>query len=190
MAMNTTSLVVELVVIGAGAAVWVSLAVLAVFGTEWLHALAASRDLAIPVLLPALSFTYVLGILVDRLADGIFAGQAARLRAGWFPQPEEYRFARTLIYVRSAALRDLYEYGRSRLRICRGWTVNALLILLSLNAFTARAITPGNTRFLLLLVGNVTFTLVALWAWHAWRGLVVREYLMLYEQRNVLSELP
>jgi len=188
--MSTTSLFVELVVIGAGAAIWVGLLILAVFGVEWLPAVAASREFALPMLLPALSIMYVLGILVDRLADGIFVRQADRLRARTFPTREDYRYARTLIYVQSDSLKDLFEYNRSRLRICRGWVVNAVLILLTSNLFVASIIPSGSVKPPLLSFGNLAIAVFAFWSWRAWRGLAIGEYAMLYEQRNFLQEAP
>ena len=185
--MSTTSLFVELLIIGAGAAIWVGLLIVAVFDVEWLPALAASKELALPMLLPVLSITYVLGILVDRLADRIFDGKSDRLRAERFPSREDYRHARTLIYVQSESLRDLFEYGRSRLRICRGWTVNSAFILITFLFFVIGTKGRVSVHQPLLWFGSVASILLGFWSWWAWRGLTKGEYTLLYEQRDFLQ---
>lgn len=67
--MNTTSLFVELVVIGVGALAWVALLVLSVFGYDWVP---LDPLLAAAATVPLLSVVYVLGIVSDRVADLLF----------------------------------------------------------------------------------------------------------------------
>jgi hypothetical protein len=185
--MSTTSLFVELLVIGAGAAIWVVLLTLAFFGVDWLPA-GGSKDLALPMLLPALSVTYVLGILVDRLADRVLDGQADRLRAKRFSSREDYRHARTLIYTQSESLKELFEYGRSRLRICRGWTVNAAVIVIALVVLGLRTDGWPGLQQPIVWIGGAASALLGWWAWWTWRGLTIGEYTLLYEQRSFLRD--
>lgn len=114
--MSTTSLFVELVVIGIGAALWVSLAIFSVFDYTWVP---FDKAMSLPAIILGLSLIYVLGIVVDRLADRIFQLRNEPLCRKWFESSEDYHRARTLIYIRSETLRDLFGYSRSRLRICR-----------------------------------------------------------------------
>jgi len=184
--MSTTSLFVELLMIGAGAAIWVGLLIVAIFGTEWLPAVAASKELALPLLLPILSITYVLGILVDRLADWFWDGKSDRLRAERFPSREDYRHARTLIYTEAESLRDLYEYGRSRLRICRGWTLNAAFILITFVSFVLSTNGIVSLHQPLLWFGGAASALLGFWSWWAWCRLTRGEYTQLSQQRDFL----
>src|SRR3954453_23996190 len=68
--MNTTNLIVELIVIGVGASIWVSLLILALFGYTWIP----GKDLlATPALIlaPGLAIVYLLGVVTDRLSDSL-----------------------------------------------------------------------------------------------------------------------
>ncbi len=116
--MSTTNLFVELIVIGTGAAFWIVLAIFTVFNRAFVT---LDNLMSWPALIPVLSIIYVAGIIVDRWADKIFSFiWRDSLRAKWFKTEDDYYAARTLIYTQSDSLRDLFEYSRSRLRICRG----------------------------------------------------------------------
>lgn len=184
--MNTTSFFVELIVIGVGAAIWIALAVLSVFGTTWLSSGSFGKDLGVQLLVPSLSVVYVLGIITDRAADWVFGPWSRALQQRAFGSAEEYYRARTTLYARFAALTDLYEYGRTRLRICRGWALNAALILIAFDVFAARQIS-AYPRGPLWVTGTVGFGLLALSALMAWRGLTVQEVARLHHQSRLLA---
>ncbi len=183
--MNTTNLFVELVVIGVGAAIWVMLLVLSLFGFGWVS---FDTLLSLPAIIPCLAVVYVLGIVLDRMADKIFEQWAAPLASQWFKSAEEYRRARTFIYTRSDALRDLFEYSRSRLRICRGWALNSFLILITLNVFVWSRVTPEDVRFKVSMFGTIFFLFLGMGAWRAWHRLVGNEYKRLHEQYTYLND--
>ena len=131
--MNTTDLFVELIIIGIGGAIWMCLLIFGMFGYDWVP---LDETLALAALIPFLSVAYVLGIVIDRVADTVF-------EKVWYPSllkkvyetEKEFLDDKRLVYIHPGRLGDLLEYGRSRLRICRGWTLNAVLILVSLDFF-------------------------------------------------------
>jgi hypothetical protein len=172
--MSTTDLFVELIIIGVGAAIWLSLFVFSILGYDWVPLEGLSSLVA---LVPLFSVAYVLGIVVDRAADMIFG----RL---WSPgvlhkvyeEEGEYFGDRWLVYIHPGRLGNLLEYGRSRLRICRGWTLNAILILVSLNTFIWTRIADSDMRVRLSLLGSVTVGLFACGNWLAWRQLNLSNY--------------
>ena len=125
--MNTTSFFVELVVIGVAALIWVVLFVLSVFGFDWGM---AGKMMSFQAIVPLLSIIYVLGILTDRLADTMF-GRCFQSS----DRDSEYYRARRIVFLRSQRLSDVLEYGRSRLRICRGWSFNAGMMVPAVNLF-------------------------------------------------------
>jgi hypothetical protein len=163
-AMSTTDLFVELIIIGIGALLWIPLTLLSIFGYSWvpLEVWATSLDqlLTIVALIPALSITYVLGILVDRLGDRTFQGWDKRIRNKCFSDPADYQRARTIIYNQSESLSNWFQYGRSRLRICRGWAVNSVLCVLGLNLFTWSRVPGDYPRMQLALLGSLFFGLL------------------------------
>lgn len=178
--MNTTNLFVELVVIGAGVSLWLLLLTGGVFGYGWVS---LDQALLVASAIPALALTYVFGIVWDRISDALFERWwADDLRATFFPDRAAYYEARRLILTKSPPLSELLEYGRSRLRICRGWTLNAVMIALSLNLLLwlnyrdAAAVGPVS------LAGTIASLALAGGSWFAWRSLAQAEYRKIKEQ--------
>jgi hypothetical protein len=68
-ALATTAVVAEILIIGLEVEAWLVLAILTVFGHEWLLELDGAKNFATLLTLIALALAYVLGIVVDRLAD-------------------------------------------------------------------------------------------------------------------------
>ena len=184
--MSTTSLFVELIVIGVGAGIWIVLAVFSLFGIPGLSQVSFSRELWLTVLVPMLSIVYVLGIVIDRVADRILAPWSWAMQRQVFGATEDYYRARTTVYLRSETLTDLYEYGRSRLRICRGWILNAVLILIAFDVLAARQ-AGAEIKGRLWIAGTVGFGLLAVGAATAWRGLTMQELIRLREQFHQLT---
>jgi hypothetical protein len=123
----TIAVFAEILIVGLQAAVWVLLTILAIFGNNWLD-LAELKDWETLVTVLILAAAYVLGVLMDRIADSIIGG----LGPG-------RQWARTRLDVLSGArsedlIRSL-EYLRSRVRIARGTSLNFFLIALATLAF-------------------------------------------------------
>jgi 8-oxo-dGTP pyrophosphatase MutT (NUDIX family) len=128
----TTAVFAEILIVGLEAAAWVSLLVLDVFGRGWLDpAKLKGWETLVTLLIVALA--YVLGILVDRVADTIWK-QAERLLGLLKKEPDErkptYSDMRMTILARGeAALAAFLEYQRSRLRVARGTVLNLVAII-------------------------------------------------------------
>jgi hypothetical protein len=185
--MPTTSLFVELIVTGVGAFGWVTLAVLTVFGYQWvdLDRLLSLAGL-LPVLAVALAVTYVLGIAVDRVADQVFTPFARRLCSRSFATREDYERAKDIVYIESS-LRDLVEYNQSRLRICRGWVVNCAAGLISLNTFVWVQLPESTPRVKLTVAFSVLLLGVGAGALNAWYQLRAVAYQRLAKQAGILE---
>ena len=67
---------------------------------------------------------------------------------------------------------ELLEYGRSRMRICRGWAFNAVFALLPANMLLEKY--DGGTKA--RIVTNVTLVSLALLCWWCWHRLADTEY--------------
>jgi hypothetical protein len=183
---STTNLFVELLVIGSGAFTWLALLVLAALGPE---AIAVDRTVALLSAVPALSLVYVLGIVWDRIADAVFGAiWGERLRDAEFADVGAYYAARRRILTDSESLSELLEYGRSRLRICRGWTLNAPLIgaALALYLFAHGGGPDGSVLpFMLLSAGTIVLTIGC---WFSWHSLSAAEYRKVREQAAWLEQ--
>jgi len=186
--MGTTSLVVELIVIGTGAALWVVLIILIVFGYTWLPMDRLPELLGAPALIPILSIVYILGVVTDRFSDWVFSLCDHSIRRSVFADPNDYQLARTRLYTESEGLTGLLEYGRSRMRVCRGWVVNSLLILATLNLFICLRLPNDAPRLRLTLFSTVALILIAIGCWSTWHSLVQNEYDRLSEQSALLHD--
>jgi hypothetical protein len=123
---KTTSLFVELVVVGIGGAIWIVLLVLSFFGWSWIP---TDLHISIAALIPALSLIYLIGTISDRVADGIIdCAWRSRSIKKWFGSYEIYTNNRLRALENIKSLATPLEYIRSRLRVCRGWALNSLLI--------------------------------------------------------------
>lgn len=185
--MSTTDLFVELIVIGVGAMAWLALLALSLFGTAWAE---AEWLVSLPALLPMLALTYVVGIVTDRLADALFSRLwgddvfAATYGAG--SPRKAYYDDRRVIYLHAERLAGLLEYNRSRLRIARGWAVNAALLLVTTLAFVWAQL-PATLPRLALSGFAVAFWLaLAVGAWYAWYRLEGNGYRRCQEQASFI----
>lgn len=161
--MATTQLFVELLIIGIGAGIWFVLLLAAILGYRF--------DGGIPkmdtLLLVVLGGTaYVLGITVDRLARGLFKGVERLLAKNRLSDPELTETRERYILVNSEPLARQIQYNRSRLRICRSWTLNILLTLLTFLVWNLRVGAVQLAPCLAVIaVGCMICVLVATVAW-------------------------
>ncbi|MCA9261361.1 MAG: hypothetical protein KDA61_19230 [Planctomycetales bacterium] len=172
--MTTTNLFVELVVIGVGAAGWVAMTIGGLVGVEgvdprWLE--------SYPVLVALLAVVYVLGIISDRIADVVFASLfTASLRKRHFVDKADFQRARRAVLQQLPVVAEAQHYGRTRLRICRGWAINSALMAASFNWLMVRQF--GSSPWLreAVIAGSALFLTLSVASWWAWRGLCATEY--------------
>lgn len=185
--MSTTNLFVELIVIGIGAFAWIALLLLTIFGIdlELLRWLSSTPALAIP----ALSLIYLLGILTDRLADCTF--HALRMdnkhRERYPGGSDQFHRDRALILSQSEHMAQLYEYSRSRQRICRGWAVNAMVLLFACILFIPTRLDTLVNVALVLPLTSILLALLALGCWWSWEALTDTELKRIKEQAALLA---
>ena len=185
--MPTTHLFVELLVIGFGALLWVVMFVAALFGFDDLAVAQWSRSVLF--LLPMTMLAYVLGIVIDRLADRVFEGWDKRhLRRHFGSNIADYYTKRRILVIHGHDLWSHLEYGRSRLRICRGWAVNALLLFVAMTSFffTQR---PPQLSLQLLVVINSSLLLLCFGCIASWRTLNLAEYRKIDRQSDWIAEM-
>jgi hypothetical protein len=131
--MNTTSIFVELVVVGLHTAIWIGLIVLALVGYQNLD---LEKVFTLNLALPILAITYILGILVDRVSDDVLAAQDDRLRSRYdIRELPGFLSMRFYILSKSSDVYEQLEYTRSRLRIARASIVNFALTTLAAALF-------------------------------------------------------
>ena len=175
--MSTTLLFAELLIIGIQAGLWISLLLLNIVGFSWLpniqFAIIADWQTLIVILL--LSFLYVVGIIVDRVADTIFSKWEYRLAKEGFPERDS-----PLVVLRFATSKDdehlnhQYEYNRSRMRISRSSAINFALttIFAVLLVVVHGQSSPNGLRWNLAIAIFMLGTLLSLSAVYSWRKLM------------------
>lgn len=165
--MNTTNLFVELLVIGLGPLAALALVVWVVLGADAVTAAEVfGFTSSLGFVIPALGVMYVLGIVTDRVADRLFGIWANRIRRRYFASDAGYHDARRTILVHAEPMYGLRQYGRSRMRIVRGWAFNAALLVVPFNLWAARSGTGAGVQ--LVLNGALAALFVgAAWSWKA-----------------------
>ena len=126
--MKTTAVVVELALIGFAA-------VFSVFSLLYPH-----DSPIIPILLglsPVLLvstvviFSYVLGIILDRIADAVLNGLEDELRLKCASSLEDFRDMRSAVFRDSEHVKEWLVYSRQRVRVSRGWAIVSPLLAFS-----------------------------------------------------------
>ncbi|MGW3733176.1 hypothetical protein [Streptomyces sp. NPDC005148] len=133
-----------------------------------------------PVIAFGVALSYVLGIVVDRVADKSLDRWSDLLRAEYFQTDKEYSEAR--LRVSSVPwISEQAMYARSRMRVCRGWiiispalTASSILWILRRSHEGANAIHVSMAAILgLILTGSIIYS---------WRSIVVAGYKQLAAQ--------
>jgi hypothetical protein len=185
--MNTTNLFVELVVIGVGTLLALMLTIMSIFGYEWIS---WEKITSSTMLIPLVSITYLLGIVIDRIADSIYNNWSKKLRLKTFATNEEYHEALTYVYnFASERIVSLFIYGRSRLRISRAWSLNCIFLAITIPIFVwiRSPQFSSNTQILITIVSTIVFGLGTLASTFTWRELTINDYKRLAETSSILK---
>lgn len=180
-AVAATAMFVEVLFVGIGFVSALTLAAVAAAdshdATKMVHATAST-----PFTAAALAAAYALGILIDRAADSALGIVRRRLRTSSFATEATYAQAR-LALAATPALAARAEYARSRMRVCRGWIINAALLTLAGDAAIARHHAHQRPLLLGLITGFGILTTVGFYT--AWQSITVTSYRKLATQTAV-----
>ncbi|MCS6993867.1 MAG: hypothetical protein N2117_03740 [Anaerolineales bacterium] len=170
--MSLVNVFTELVVTGFHAVFWIGLIVLAFTGYQGLNLeKLATLNLALPIFV----LTYILGVIVDKLADLVFIRLDKQIREKYkpnnFPRLLEIRF---YILSKSKDVYEQLEYARSRMRIARAATVNFAFTTIAALVFIwsqLSATLPPEYRLWVYLATLTTGTGLSLASYRAWLDL-------------------
>jgi len=132
--MKTTSLFVEIVVIGLGGFTWVVLILFSIFGYDEAK---LSLVNSLPTAITTLAFIYVLGIIIDRIADNLYQDIILNkiIKKSQIKTKKEYHKLRALVIDKHEQWAERIAYSRSRQRILRSWILNFILLIICGNIF-------------------------------------------------------
>lgn len=177
-AVAATAMFVEVLVIGIGALVSLFGYIAAVAGYGAMQKVAPILS-SVPASGAALAFSYALGIVVDRAADSMLTLPRRRMRGRYFSTNSAYDEARRAL-VEYPHLVAMADYARSRMRVCRGWFMNSLLLTLSYSLLIWRF--PAQNRLVLFVAGLVVGGLCAAGFYLSWRSITETGYKKLAQQ--------
>lgn len=130
-----------------------------------------------------------MGIVFDRISDTIFElVWAKELFRKYYENKDDFHDDRRFIYIHEGRLADLLEYGRSRLRICRGWALNSVLILLTLNFFVWTKLPDSSLKIQVSIFGSFLCIFLACGTWFSWYKLTLNDFRRVKEQANFLKQ--
>lgn len=123
--METTHLYVELIIIGLETSVWMCMVYINIVGNQILETISKILNNFASSLF-FIVFLYVIGILMDRLADMIYKKTENKIR-----RESELKAKTSLIIWKKYDQEKVSDYIRSRIRILRISTLNVPLIAIS-----------------------------------------------------------
>ena len=123
--MKTTSVVIEILIIGLQTIMWLALIVLSVFGYRWVR-IDSGLLLALTLFVTAISYT--LGVLFDNLWNRLSKIIDEPIRLKFFSVSEEAHSTRINVLFNNKNAVEFMEYIRSRMRIARASFYNFFLI--------------------------------------------------------------
>jgi drug/metabolite transporter (DMT)-like permease len=171
MKMNTTTLYAELIVVGSGTSIFIVLFFYSLFGdASWLSKLGGLSSIGSVVsLIPVLSVLYLLGIVITNVGHLVFKRWEERLRKKNLSDiKSEYEEVRTTLYTSTNKdLMEQFEFRRSKIRICRGWFINSILIIIALVTYLwTKKIPESTVWFWIVIVGLLMMGIGISW-WNA-----------------------
>jgi len=201
--MKHTNYILELIIGGLGALTWLFILLITFVDINWSAIFAHVKQENITGLLTIYSmlflpFVYVTGVVTDRMVDEIFDKLFAnRLLDEFFDKKEDYTKAIARIYYKSEPLKENYDYGRMRIRICRVWAFNAFISFIVVNIFLFLTfeefkelhiyINPNDINVRTLsLYSSLFYITSSLIAFRAWYTLSRKECVVLCAQNEFL----
>jgi len=172
--MNTTQVFVELLITGFGGLAWIAIFICAICGIDIKFIF--DQNYSTFFIVPVSGLAYVIGILIDRLGYRIFINSEKKNIPEVFVSRAENEYPKkdgkihpesviAFITHGSAHMKEQMMYNRTRLRLCRSWILNFLLISVSLLIYNLLhfANDPKITWALSFLA--LMFCLIAFFVW-------------------------
>jgi hypothetical protein len=171
--MSTTALVIEHLIIGLQAAIWLSLLILTAFGWNWIN-LSVLKDFTTILTFVGLAIVYPIGIFVDELADFALRPWMKGIRKRRFQlegfEPGDLDLATINLSQKTddEFLKSYFNYVRMRVRVSRSTALNLALITITSSIFTI--VQFHHSQSLMLIIFTEVFvglllTALSIWVW-------------------------
>jgi hypothetical protein len=111
----------------------------------------------------------------------------SKIRQNYYNDQKDYFADKRIINIHPGRLGDLLEYGRSRMRICRGWAFNSVFLLIFSNVFIWTQVKVESPRILISIVISFLLILLIFGNWFTWRELTKVDYRKVVSQAKFLK---
>lgn len=123
--METTQLYIELIIIGLETFCWISICIINIIGYEVINIITKILN-SFSTSLLLIGILYIIGILMDRLADMIFQKSENRIR-----EESGLKAKSSFLIWKRFDAQKYSDYSRSKIRILRASIINIPLITIS-----------------------------------------------------------
>lgn len=168
--MSTTAVIVEHLIAGLHALLWIFILVITFAGYHWID-LSAVKDFAALLTFLVLAAAYPIGVFIDEAADFVFDNASMKMRDACFDEygldkSDDKLTAFVLLQISSNEfLRSYLNYIRMRIRISRSAAINFLLLTIALLAFTINNGQPSWRILFIELSLGLALTALSFWSW-------------------------
>lgn len=165
--METTQLYIELIIIGLESSIWMCMFLINIIGNKVLNVISdilnnfSSSILFIGIL-------YVIGILIDRLADILFQESEDKIR-----KKSGLKAKSSILIWKKYGTEKYAEYARSRIRILRATILNIPLITIG---FILYIIEHGDKSYSIIIYVIFLGMLFTYVSWKSYNLSVIRYY--------------
>jgi hypothetical protein len=193
--MSTTALVIEHLITGLQAAIWLSLFVLTAFGWDWIN-LAVLKDFTTIFTFIGLAAVYPIGIFVDELADFAFKPWMKQIRKkrfrseGFDPDDPDMTIMYLLQKTDDEFLKTYFNYIRMRIRVSRSTAFNLAGIKIAALMFTVVQFRDSQGFVFLIfaefLIGILSIAL-SIWVWREVSDTFVKQTIRAFKANPDMS---
>ena len=186
--MSTTDVIIEHLISGIQAAIWLLLLTVLLFGDSWVS-WATIKDIPTELIIAFIAIVYPIGIFIDEIADRLLNPFVEIIRTHIFNKediPNDKRHKVRVSYIlpyskEDDSLRLYFNYVRTRIRIARASIINFSLITIFLILFLI--VHSSNDIFLLIMVFclGTLITLIAIFSWYSFTKTFVQRTAILWK---------
>lgn len=174
--MSTTSLYVELIIIGMEAVMWI--ASLSIYFTDIKYiSIIAKISEKLPASLFLAGVMYILGLVIDRISDLAFTKMESRIRKNVGLKAKS-----SILIWKESNQEEYFKFTRSKIRILRSSIINIPIIMISVALNILKYYQQGCALFLFVLIVGI---ILSCFTWMGYKQ-TVRNF---YNKAIVLEEM-
>ncbi len=165
--METTQLYIELIIIGLESFVWISICIINIIGNKVISYFSnVLNNFSSSLLL--IGILYIIGILIDRLADMVFQKGEDKIR-----NASGLKAKSSFLIWKKYDARKYSDYSRSKIRILRASIINIPLVTMSIMWYILKYFKESYAILIFILFLGIFFTYIS---WKSYKLSIERYY--------------